>query len=68
MTPIRNYCDCRGYEAGTLVRVKATGVTYRALRLTAKGESPTTAADAWQMVNIGDGRGTLARGMEARPR
>lgn len=67
MTIIRGYCDCHGFQAGAVVRMKDTGLTFRAVRATAKGESPTTAPEAWEQVSIGDGRGTLARGMEARP-
>jgi hypothetical protein len=67
MTIVKSYCDCHGFEAGAVVRVRDTGLTYRAVRATAKGESPQAAPSAWERVEIGDGRGTLARGMEARP-
>ena len=66
MTPIRKWCSCRAWPAGSLVLFN--GETFRAVRDATKYESPTTTPEAWQRF---DPRGAMTpppNSMTAAPR
>lgn len=66
MTPIRKWCACRAWPAGSLVLF--AGETFRAVRDAGKYESPTAAPEAWERF---DPRGAMtppSNSMTAAPR
>lgn len=66
MTPIRKWCACRAWPAGSLVLFG--GQTYRAIRDATKAESPASAPDAWQVFDPRGASTPPPNSMTAAPR